>query len=100
MNKRDRQTLLPPGPSTPAAIQLLATWKRPGPSLLRLRRRYGKRISVQLPFQPPFVILSDPADIKELFMAPPDAVHPGEGEKGPQASTVVPIGKHHLPPQE
>lgn len=23
-------------------------------------------------------------------------IHPGEGEKGPQASTVVPIGKHHL----
>lgn len=27
-------------------------------------------------------------------------VHPGEGEKGPQASTVVPIGKHHLPPEK
>ena len=27
-------------------------------------------------------------------------VHPGEGEKGPQASTVVPIGKHHLPREE
>ena len=26
------------------------------------------------------------------------ATHPGEGEKGPQASTVVPIGKHHLSP--
>jgi ribosomal subunit interface protein len=25
------------------------------------------------------------------------AMHPGEGEKGPQASTVTPIGKHHLP---
>jgi cold shock CspA family protein len=24
--------------------------------------------------------------------------HPGEGEKGPQASTVVPLGKHHLAP--
>ncbi len=24
------------------------------------------------------------------------AIHPGEGEKGPQASTVVPVGKHHL----
>lgn len=23
-------------------------------------------------------------------------IHPGEGEKGPQASTVVPLGKHHL----
>ncbi len=26
------------------------------------------------------------------------AVHEGEGEKGPQASTVHPIGKHHLAP--
>jgi cold shock CspA family protein len=26
------------------------------------------------------------------------AMHSGEGEKGPQASTVVPVGKHHLPP--
>ena len=25
-------------------------------------------------------------------------LHEGEGEKGPQASTVVPIGKHHLGP--
>lgn len=23
-------------------------------------------------------------------------IHPGEGEKGPQASSVVPVGKHHL----
>jgi cytochrome P450 len=79
VSKRDLRPLLPPGPSTPAAIQLIATWKRPGGSLEKLRRRYGKRISVQLPFQPPFVILSDPGDIKELFMAPPDVLHPGEG---------------------
>lgn len=26
------------------------------------------------------------------------ALHEGEGEKGPQASTVTPIGKHHLDP--
>lgn len=24
------------------------------------------------------------------------ALHPGEGEKGPQASSVTPVGKHHL----
>jgi cytochrome P450 len=46
-----------------------------------LRRLYGKRITVRLPFQPPFVLLSDPDEIKELFMAPPDAVHPGEGAR-------------------
>src|SRR5947209_188187 len=72
---------LPPGPRLPAALQLLATWKRPAASLERMRRRYGKRITVKLPFQPPFVILSEPDEIRELFMASPDAVHPGEGAR-------------------
>ena len=76
---------LPPGPGVPAALQMLATWKRPAASLERLRQRYGKRITVQLPFQPPFVILSDPDEIKELFIAPPD-VHPSRrGRAGPGA---------------
>jgi cytochrome P450 len=60
---------------------LLATWKRPAASLERLRQKYGKRITVQLPFQPPFVILADPDDIKQLFTAPPDVLHPGEGAR-------------------
>ncbi len=72
---------LPPGPSVPAALQLVATWKRPGASLERQRRRFGKRFTVQLPFQPPFVILADPGDIKELLTAAPDAIHPGEGAR-------------------
>ncbi len=82
MSRRDlgRQSL-PPGPKVPAALQMVATWKRPGPSLARLRSKYGKRITVQLPFQPPFVILSDPDDIKALFTAPPDVIHPGEGAR-------------------
>jgi hypothetical protein len=71
---------LPPGPRGPAALQLLATWTRPAASIEGLRR-YGKRVTVQLPFQPPFVILSDPDDIRELFTAPPDAIHPGEGAR-------------------
>jgi cytochrome P450 len=59
----------------------LATWTRPAASLERLRQRYGKRITVKLPFQPPFVILSDPDEIRELFMASPEAIHPGEGAR-------------------
>jgi cytochrome P450 len=81
VSNRDLRPLLPPGPTTPAVVQMMATWTRPAASLDRLRRRYGKRFTVQLPFQPPFVMLSDPADIKELFTAPPDAVHPGEGAR-------------------
>lgn len=81
MSKRFKRDELPPGPSVPGALQMIATWTRPAASVERLRQRYGKRITVQLPFQPPFVILSDPNDIKELFTAPPDVVHPGEGAR-------------------
>jgi hypothetical protein len=59
-------------------LQLLGTWTRPTATLERLRR-YGPRVTVRLPFQPPFVMLSDPADVKELFAAPPEVLHPGEG---------------------
>jgi cytochrome P450 len=89
--RRTLRNALPPGPRAPALLQLLGTWTRPTASLEGLRR-YGKRVTVQLPFQPPFVVLSDPADIKELFTAPADAVHPGEG-----ARILEPIvGRHSV----
>ena len=81
MSKRVLKNELPPGPRLPTALQLIATWKRPAASVERLRQRYGTRITVRLPFQPPFVILSDPDEIKELFKAPPDVLHPGEGAR-------------------
>jgi cytochrome P450 len=59
-------------------MQLLGTWTRPTATLEGLRR-YGTRCTVRLPFQPPLVVLSDPAEIKELFTAPADVLHPGEG---------------------
>jgi cytochrome P450 len=71
---------------------MAATWTRPAASLARSRRRYGKRITFQLPFQPPFVVLSDPAEIKELLTASPTAIHPGEG-----AQILEPVvGKHSV----
>jgi cytochrome P450 len=71
---------LPPGPRVPPFMQLVGTWTRPTATLEGLRR-YGKRCTIRLPFQPPFVVLSDPADIKELFTAPADVLHPGEGAR-------------------
>ena len=65
---------LPPGPPGPSLLHMVATWTRPTASLHRAYEKYGKRFTVRLPFQPPFVVLSDPADIKELLTAPPDAV--------------------------
>jgi cytochrome P450 len=72
---------LPPGPRIPSLIQGVGMWKRPLASLERHRARYGKRFTVRFPASPPFVILSDPAEVKEVFAAPPDVLHPGEGAK-------------------
>jgi len=47
----------------------------------RCRQRYGKRYTVRFPGSPPFVMLSDPAEVKEVFTAPPDVLHPGEGAR-------------------
>jgi cytochrome P450 len=72
---------LPPGPRMPASLQTLGTWSRPTAFLDRCRARYGHRFTIRLLGQPPVVMISDPDEIKELFMAPPDVLHPGEGAK-------------------
>jgi cytochrome P450 len=72
---------LPPGPRMPVALQTLGTWARPTAFLERARARYGPRFTVRVLGQPPFVMLCDPDDIKQLFLAAPDVVHPGEGAR-------------------
>jgi cytochrome P450 len=72
---------LPPGPRLPVAAQTLATWTRPTAALLRARQIYGKRFAVRLLGQPPLVIVSDPQEIKQVFQAPPEVLHPGEGAR-------------------
>jgi cytochrome P450 len=77
MNGPRRQ--LPPGPRQPAAWQTIAAWRRPTAMLERCKERYGRRFTIRLLGQPPFVVLSDPEEIKQVFMAAPDVLHPGEG---------------------
>jgi cytochrome P450 len=70
---------LPPGPRAPALLQTIGWWSRPTAYLERCRARYGRRFTVRLIGQSPFVVISDPEEIKEVFLAPPDVLHPGEG---------------------
>jgi cytochrome P450 len=72
---------LPPGPPYPSLIQGVGMWTRPFAYSERCRARYGKRFTVRFPAAPPFVVLSDPDEVKEVFMAPPDILHPGEGAR-------------------
>jgi cytochrome P450 len=72
---------LPPGPGQPAALQTAAWWARPISFLERARARFGKRFTVRLLATPPFVMLSEPDQLQELFAAPPEVLHPGEGAR-------------------
>jgi cytochrome P450 len=72
---------LPPGPRAPSALQSIGWWSRPTAYLERCRARYGGRFTIRLPGQSPFVIISDPDEIKQVFTAPPEVLHPGEGAR-------------------
>jgi cytochrome P450 len=72
---------LPPGPSMPAAMQTLGMWSRPTAFLERARSRYGTPFTIRMLGQSPLVIVSDPEQIKQMFTAPADVLHPGEGAR-------------------
>jgi cytochrome P450 len=72
---------LPPGPRAPSILQSIGWWSRPTAYLDRCRARYGRRFTIRLVGQSPFVILSDPAEIKQVFTAAPEVLHPGEGAR-------------------
>ena len=72
---------LPAGPRSPTVVQGMGFWNRPLAYLERCRARYGKRFTLRIPLAPPFVMLSDPAEVKQVFTAPAEVLHPGEGAK-------------------
>ena len=72
---------LPPGPRLPRALQTIAWWNRTVPFLERCRARYGKRFTMRLLQTPPFIHHADPEHIREIFTAPPEVLHPGEGAR-------------------
>jgi cytochrome P450 len=72
---------LPPGPSYPPFIQGIGFWNRPIAFLERCRSLYGKRFTIRLPFTPHFVMITEPDQVKQVFTAPPDVLHPGEGAR-------------------
>src|SRR4051812_35208264 len=72
---------LPEGPRAHPFVQTLNWQNRPLAFLERSRARYGKRFTVRLLIAPPFVMHADPAAIKQIFTAPPEVLHPGEGAR-------------------
>jgi cytochrome P450 len=72
---------LPPGPRAPRWLQTMKWWTRPVPFFERCRARHGRRFTIHLLATPPFVMLADPGDVKEVFTAPAEVLHPGSGAR-------------------
>lgn len=69
-----------PGSRLPSVLQWLKYWIRPVRFLERNRRRYGSRFRVSLLIPPrPIYMLTEPDDVKAMFLAPADVLHTGEG---------------------
>ena len=81
-------------------MQTVGWWTRPTGFLDRCRRRFGKKFTVRLAAQDPFIVLSDPEELKQVFTAPPDVLHPGEGTRilepivGPNSILLLDEGAH------
>jgi cytochrome P450 family 135 len=68
---------LPPGPRAPRAAQMAAWLARPGWFAGQCRARFGDMFTVRVE-ERPWVMLGDPAAVREVFTAPPDLLHAGE----------------------
>ncbi len=72
---------LPPGPAMSRPAQTAAWIFRPGPFLGRARQKYGDTFTITIGREPPWVVLSDPDSIREVFTGDPDVLHAGEGNE-------------------
>ena len=92
---------LPPGPG-PIPLNVLGWTLRPVPFMEQCRTRYGDRFTVDLgPPEGKWIFLTQPDEIREMFSAPADVLHPGEGARvlepvvGPR-SVLLLDGAEHL----
>ena len=93
--------MLPPGPSTPPAIQTVEWIARPTAFLRRAQARHGEPFTLRLAWTDgPMVLTSDPAEIKRIYAAPPAVLHAGESSAflepfaGPRSILVLDGDEH------
>jgi cytochrome P450 family 135 len=72
---------LPPGPRLPVAAQTAAWMARPWEFMQRCAARYGDMFTLRLAGERPWVMVSHPDTVKEVFTGPPELLHAGEANR-------------------
>jgi cytochrome P450 len=69
-----------PGPRMHPMVQILNFWFRQPKFVERCHERYGSRFALSIRVPPkPLYVLTEPEDIKQMFLAPADVLHTGTG---------------------
>lgn len=77
---RSPGTGVPPGPRLPASVQTILYSRYRHRLFPLLRRRYGDAFALRLTAPPRhMVVICDPDDIREVFVASPEVAHAGKG---------------------
>ena len=72
---------LPPGPPLPRPAQTAVWFRKAQWVLEECRRRYGDMFTLKIAYEGTWVVLSDPAAIKQVFTGDPKVFHAGEGNQ-------------------
>lgn len=67
-----------PGPATPRAINAVRFFREPFDYFAGLRKLHGDTFRVHIADEKPWVVLSDPAHIKQVFTGSPEVFHAGK----------------------
>ena len=70
---------LPPVPRGPHLLHTAGWITRPGPYSRRLRAKFGDTFTLHVDRRAPWVVLSHPDDVKQVFTGDPNVLHAGEG---------------------
>jgi cytochrome P450 family 135 len=90
MMSRSSNNGLPPGPSIPALATTMIWFTKPLPLLERCQARYGDMFTLRLAHEDPFVFLSDPDAIKQVFTGDPQRLHAGKANR-----VLAPVVRNH-----
>jgi cytochrome P450 len=85
-------TSLPPGPAMPPALQTAIWFRRAQWMLAQCAARFGETFTLRILHEDPWVMLSNPEHVKQVFTGDPKIFHAGEGNR-----ILLPVlGAHSL----
>lgn len=82
-NSTDRTTSLPPGPRLPRSVQAAFWALRPLAFLDRCAARYGETFTLHIRGERPWVLISNPEHVKQVFTTDAQRVGSGAAEANP-----------------